>query len=207
MSRRWKTSTTRGSSTGWRRSSRPRHSATEPTWPARPEAEGTGPASSLELLAQWRGAQRALRHLAIGSPEHSEVVERIAGFRRAYLETIRDARQGHHPEPPHWPMMSPRSQTSLPILSIQVDAELISIESGWLTIDEQESGRRDWHANVLFDEIHLDRRGSEGVSVLIATPSGTLRGRAVVTGSEPFGMTLAAAPGSDDAWESGKPSR
>jgi hypothetical protein len=196
-------STRRGSNVGWRRSSRTHLSKpAEPRWPERREAESAEPANSLELLAQWRAAQRVLRHLAIGSPEHSEVVERIATYRRAYLEAIRDARQGHRPDPPAWPMMSPRSQASLRVVSLEVDAEQISIESGWLTIVEQESGRRDWHANVLFDEVHLERRASPEVVVAIATLSGTLRGRAVVTGSDPFGMTLAAAPGTDDNWES-----
>jgi hypothetical protein len=162
----------------------------------------TATSSSLELLAQWRAAQRVVRHLAIGSPEHSEVVERIGTYRRAYLETIRDARQAHRPEPPHWPMMSPRSQSSLPIVAIQIGARQVPIESGWLTLDEQESGRRDWHANVLFAEIHLDRHGPDEVGVVIATPSGVLRGRAVMTSSDPFGVTLAAAPGTVDAWES-----
>jgi hypothetical protein len=191
----------RGSNVGWRRSSRADRSTSEPTSPAPPEAE-SAPAGSLELLAQWRSAQRVLRHLAIGSPEHSEVVGRIGTYRRAYLETIRDARQGHRPEPPHWPMMSPRSQARLPITSIEIGAGRVAIESGWLTIEEQESGRCDWHANLLFDEIHLDRQVTDEVAVVIATPAGLLRGRGVITGSDPFGMTLAAAPGTADAWES-----
>ena len=98
-------------------------------------------------------------------------------------------------------MMSPRSQTTLPIVSLEVGTRRIPIESGWLTTLEQESGRRDWHANVLFDEIHLERLGDEPMDVVISTSGGMLRGQGVVTGSDPFGMTLAAAPGEGDRWE------
>jgi hypothetical protein len=203
VSPQWKTSIVSGSSNGWRRSSQIDHSKpTEPRWPEHRAADSAGLPSSLALLVQWRAAQRVLRHLAIGSPEHSEVVERIGSYRRAYLEAIREARQDHRPEPPLWPMMSPRSQSSLPIMSIEIGGGQIAIESGWLKIVEQESGRRDWRANVLFEEIRLDRRGGEEVAVVIATPSGTLSGRAVITGGDPFGMTLAAAPGAPDTWES-----
>jgi hypothetical protein len=145
-----------------------------------------------------------LRNLAIGSPEHSEAVARIAHFRRAYLQAIRDARRDHRPDPPPWPMMSPRSQARLPIFALDIDGEPIAVESGSLTILEQESGRRDWHATALFDEIQLERGRAGDVEVMIATPGGTLRARAVVTGRDPFGITLAAAPGSVDVWDGGE---
>jgi hypothetical protein len=144
-----------------------------------------------------------LRHLATGSPEHAALVARIARIRGAYLQAIRDARLEHRPEPPPWPMMSPRSQASLPIDTLEVDGDRIRLESGSLTIVEQESGRRDWHATAMFAEILLERRATREVDVVIATPGGTLRGRAVVTGRDPFGITLAAAPGADDLWAGG----
>jgi hypothetical protein len=162
------------------------------------------PVSSPELLAHWRTAQRVLRHLAIGSPEHTAAVDRIAQYRAAYLEAIRDARRDHRPEPAAWPMMSPRSQAGLPIEALDINGERIPLESGWLMILEQQSGRRDWHANALFAEIHLERRQAEEVDVVIGTPSGTLRGRAIVTGRDPFGISLAAAPGGDDVWSGGE---
>ena len=97
-------------------------------------------------------------------------------------------------------MMSPRSQARLPIVALQVDGRAVALESGWLTIVEQESGRRDWHAGAMYAEIHLERVRATSVQVLIGTPGGTLLGRAVVTGRDPFGITLAAAPDGKDVW-------
>lgn len=97
-------------------------------------------------------------------------------------------------------MMSPRSQARLPIEGLEVDGERIRLASGSLTIVEQESGRRDWRANALFAELNLDRRKAGRVDVVIGTPAGTLRGRAIITGQNPFGITFAAAPGATDSW-------
>jgi hypothetical protein len=141
-----------------------------------------------------------LRHLPTGSPEHAAVVARIARFRAAYLEAIRIARRDQRPEPPPWPMMSPRSQARLPIDVLELDGDRIPLESGSLTIVEQESGRRDWHAHAMFAEIVLERHRADEVDAVIGTPGGTLRGRAIVTSRNPFGITLAAAPGADDTW-------
>jgi len=96
------------------------------------------------------------------------------------------------------------AQASLPIDALEVDGDRILIESGSLTIVEQESGRRDWHANAMFAEVLIGRRAANEVDVVIGTSGATLRGRAVVTGRNPFGITLAAAPGADDVWLDGE---
>jgi hypothetical protein len=199
---RWRTSTARGSTTGWRPSSNIA-GRKSPALPSRrpPEIDSrVDPGASREILAEWRSAQRALRHLAIGSLEHSAAIDRIAQCRADYLQAIRDARRDERPEPLPWPMMSPRSQARLPIEDLVVDGERIPVASGSLTIVEQQSGRRDWRANALFAGLGLDRRQAEQVDVVIGTPAGTLRGRAIITGQNPFGITLAAVPGATDTW-------
>lgn len=95
------------------------------------------------------------------------------------------------------------SQASLPIDALEVDGDRIPVESGSLTIVEHESGHRDWHANAMFAEVLSVRRVAGEVDVVIGTSSATLRGRAVVTGRSPFGITLASAPGADDVWPDG----
>jgi hypothetical protein len=46
---------------------------------------------------------------------------------------------------------------------------------------------------LLFDEIDLDRQRSEEIEVAIATPSGVLSGRAILIGSDPFGIVGSGA--------------
>ena len=52
----------------------------------------------------------------------------------------------------------------------------------------------------MFAEILLERHRADEVDVVIGTPGGTLHGRAVVTSRNPFGITLAAAPGAAEDW-------
>jgi hypothetical protein len=96
------------------------------------------------------------------------------------------------------------ARARLPIDTLEVDGDRILIESGSITIVEQASGRRDWYANAMFAEVLNGRRAASEVDVVIGTSGATLRGRAVVTGRSPFGITLAAAPGADDVGPDGE---